>query len=135
VTDGPVATELALVESSVSSDGIVLHWFAGEGAGLPVTVERRTADAEWSSRIATTCDGTGHLRYEDGDVVPGTRYGYRIAWSEDGTQKFSAETWLTVPAAVTTLALESPFPNPSSGVASITLSLPTARPARLETVD
>lgn len=135
VNDGPVAAELALVESSVSSDVVVLHWFAGGGAGLPVTIERRTADSEWSSRFATTCDGTGDLRYEDTDVVAGARYGYRVTWTEDGARQVSAETWLALPAGITSLALESPYPNPSSGVATLALSLPTAQPARLEIVD
>ena len=135
VTDGPVATELALVASSVSTDGVVLQWYAGDGAGLAVTIERRTADSDWSPRLATACDGTGLLKYADTDVVAGTRYGYRVTWSEGGVERASGETWLTVPAAITALALESPFPNPSSGLATVALSLPDARPARLEIVD
>lgn len=134
VTDGVVAAELALVDASATPERVALRWFAADGAGRAVTIERSTGSAGWSTLADGVVDGSGTLRYEDSDVVTGTRYGYRVAWTESGTLRTSGETWVTVPATLA-FALETPIPNPSGSRVTLALALPDARPARLDVHD
>jgi hypothetical protein len=81
-----------------------------------------------------TFDGTGRLRYEDRDVAPGARYAYRLGWTESGSERFSVETWVDVPVALS-LALEGARPNPAVGPLTVAFTLPRAEPATLELLD
>jgi len=132
--DGPVATRLALVSASAAAGRVSLRWFAADGAGLRVTVERRTERSDWSPLAEAATDGTGTVAYDDRAVEPGARYGYRLTWIEGEVARSSSETWIAVPLDVT-FALESPRPNPAIGRVSVGLTLPDARGARLDVLD
>jgi hypothetical protein len=132
--DGPVATQLSLVSASADDRGVSLRWFAAGGAGLSATVERRTEGPSWTRLAGVTADGTGMLACEDLAVVPGARYGYRVTWLDGTSARTGGETWITVPLRAT-LALAAPHPNPASGGASVTLTLPDGRGARLDLLD
>ena len=132
--DAPVAAQLSLVRAEAGPDRVDLLW-QGAGAGvLAAVVERRTPSGDWQTLGPTTSDGPDRLRYEDRAVEPGRRYGYRLAWREDGVPRNTDEAWVDVPAALQ-LALEGFRPNPASAGAAISFTLPTAGPARLEVLD
>ena len=132
--DGPVAAQLALVSATADVGVVALRWFSADGAGLRATLERRTEEAEWSPIGEIAADGSGQLAYDDRAVEPGTRYGYRLSWRDGSLARTSPEAWITVPRGLV-LALESPRPNPALGPASVALTLPEARGARLEAID
>jgi hypothetical protein len=80
-------------------------------------------------------DGTGMLRYEDRDVVPGTRYAYRLSYDDAGTAAHSGQTWIEVPARYE-LALAGLTPNPATGSdLRVSFTLPGRASGRLELLD
>ena len=52
-------------------------------AGVTVTVYRQTAQAAWAAVASMPGDGTGMVRFEDANVQPGARYGYRLGVRDD----------------------------------------------------
>jgi hypothetical protein len=73
------------------------------------------------------------MTYDDRDVVAGTRYGYRLAWTEPAGDQHSGETWLDIPALA--LAIAGFSRNPSSGSPSVSMTLASDAPATLEVLD
>jgi hypothetical protein len=134
VLDGPVAVLLSLVSADAEPDRVTLVWHAAEGASLAATVERRGMGSDWLPLAAVTADGTGRIEYQDRGVIAGERYGYRIAYTEDGITRRSAETWVDVPRTLS-LALEGLRPNPSVGALTVAFTLPSWAPATLELLD
>jgi len=63
--------------------------------------------------VAASDDGAGYLRYEDHDILPGQRCGYRLLIVDDDRTVTLAETWVDVPGFE--LAFASIRPNPSTG--------------------
>jgi len=131
--DGPVAVAISLVSAEVEPGRVRLAWYAADAASLRAMVERRTETDEWQRLATLTPDGTGRLEYEDRDVTPGTRYAYRLAYSEDGADRFTQETWVSVPRLE--LALRGFQPNPSVGTPQVAFVLAEASPATVEVYD
>ena len=102
--------------------------------GVSATVYRRSELIAWSPVASIAADGTGMFRFEDVDVRPGARYGYRLGVRAGGAEEFYGETWITVPNAWS-LALSQPAPNPATDRLAITFTLPSAAGARLEVID
>jgi hypothetical protein len=76
-------------------------------------------------------DGTGQLTYEDHDIEPGLRYGYRLGYTDERGQQVTPETWVDVPAHAV-FALQGAVPNPARARdLRVRLSLATSDPARL----
>ncbi|MEO5616997.1 MAG: hypothetical protein ABIS67_04445, partial [Candidatus Eisenbacteria bacterium] len=134
VMDGIVAVQLSLVSAVADVDRVRLEWFAADGAGLVATLHRRTEGSAWGSLATISADGTGHLRYEDRDVIAGTRYAYRLGYPENGEERLTSETWVELPAAWT-LALEGFRPNPAVGAPVVSLTLANSAPGRIELFD
>lgn len=131
--NGPVAVALSLVSVEVEVGFVRLLWYVAEGASLRFTVERRSENGEWERLAEITPDGTEKLAYEDRAVVPGTRYGYRLSYTEEGSEGHGGETWVSVPRLE--LALRGFQPNPSAGIPMVGLVLAEAAPATLEVYD
>ncbi len=137
VTDGAAGQTpvvLSLVNAEAKAGRVELDWYSPDAAALGASVYRRTASSDWESLGDVVGDGTGHLRYEDRTVSAGVRYVYRLGYLEQGLTRFTAETWVEVPLALT-LALEGARPNPSSGALAASFTLPVAQPATLELFD
>jgi hypothetical protein len=98
-----------------------------------MTVYRTSADG-WSALGRVSADGTGRVVYEDTDVAPGTRYGYRLGIVSGGSEGFFGETWVVVPR-VAEFALAGLRPNPAREDFTLAFSLQDASPARLEVLD
>jgi hypothetical protein len=131
--DGVVAVQLSLVSAEAEPKLVRLVWAASGAAGLVATVERRTELDEWRILASITADGTGKLVYEDHAATPGTRYAYRLSYSEGDGTAFTTETWVMVPAP--RFALHGLTPNPSAGDPVVAFSLASDGPASLELFD
>ena len=134
VADGPVAVSVALARSEAFTDRVALEWRTSEPPTFAATLERSERDGEWREIATRSPDGEGALRYEDRDVAPGRRYGYRLAWTEAGTRGTSEAVWLETPLALQ-FALHGFAPNPSPAAASVAFTLAGAGAARLEVLD
>ena len=125
--------ELSFVDAQVSDDSVAIRWFSAAGPGLTASVERRTEATGWSAIGNVTADGTGRLVYEDRAVLPGARYGYRLAVTDPTGTRYLGEAWVDLPA--TRLALLGASPNPATTRLWVRFTLPDDRPASLELVD
>lgn len=130
----PTATELALVSAEARDARVDLVWSAPGASALVAVVQRRIAESDWADLATVTSDRDGRIEFSDADVVPGARYGYRLAVDEGGSREFSGEAWVSVPVAMA-FALAPPHPSPSSGRATVSFSLPSAGEVRLEVLD
>jgi hypothetical protein len=101
---------------------------------VEASVERRQAQGGWESVARLTPSGTGRIRYDDHDVVPGERYGYRLRIRENGTESVHAEVWLTVPD-LPSLALHGARPNPIERDLVLSFALASGEPALIELFD
>jgi hypothetical protein len=117
--NGATATLASFVNAETAPDHVEVTWAAVASPTLRATVET---------------DGAGFLRYEDHDVQPGQRYGYRLSIVDDDRTVTLGETWVDVPAFA--LAFASIRPNPASGepVRLAFTQAPDA-PVRLEVMD
>lgn len=129
-----MAVQVTLVNFETGPDRARLTWFAPELSSRSITVERRTATAEWETRATVTADGNGTITFEDREIVPGVRYAYRLAYNDGGTWTQSAESWVDIPVHAA-LALFGVTPNPSAGEGLIRFSLANDEPAVLEVFD
>ena len=102
-------------------------------AGVSATVYRQREGAAWAPVASMVGDGTGMVRFEDLNVRPGVRYGYRLGVRENGTEEFYGETWIFVPALA--LTLEGLRPNPAAGELVASFTLPSGSPGRLQLLD
>ena len=138
VFDPTTAIQVSLVESQADADLVRLAWRVSEPAGTLVTVERRAATSTWLALAEMALPSDGILRFEDLDVVPGERYGYRLALGGGGVRDHSAETWVDVPMAAgspTTVRLLPGRPNPSSASFRIGHYVPRKGTYRLRVLD
>jgi hypothetical protein len=127
----PTPTLASLVSARVE-DGIVhLDWFAS--SPYSAAIERRSSLAGWSPIARAASDGTGHLRYDDRAVVAGERYAYRLRLAGASGVELSAESWVSVPGAA--LWLRGAWPNPSRGLPTFALTLPSRGPAEILVFD
>lgn len=133
-SDGTVPTLLALVSAEAEPGHVHLRWFSSDGTGFGVALERQSNGDSWRQIALLSADGTGTIIFDDTDVAPGQRYGYRLSISEAGVERYVGEVWVDVPA-VLQLSLAPPRPNPTSGGLAVSLTLPSSVPATLELVD
>ena len=98
-------------------------------------VYRNAGDGPWTALARVAPDGSGRVGYVDLDVIPGSRYGYRLGLPGQGGEVTAGEIWVDVPGAAQ-FALRGMTPNPApAGAGLVGFSLPDASPARLELVD
>ena len=134
VVTSSTATDISLVSSSVVTGRVELVWHTSSGPGLLARVQKSSASGGWIEVAPVLADGLGELRFVDADVVPGARYGYRLAIPDASGPRYVAETWVSVPggAAFALFGLE---PNPAVRELQVAFSLPDDQPATLELLD
>jgi|GEM_PF-6719451 len=130
----PTPALVALLHAEASPQRVRLVWAGVNAGALAAAVERRTEAEDWRALGAARPDGPERLAFDDAAVEPGVRYAYRLAWTEAGAERRSAEAWIEVPRAFE-LALEGLRPNPSAGRPQVAFTLPAAGRARLELLD
>jgi len=131
--DYPTPVRLSLVNAEASRDRVTLEWYTPQ-ALLPVTIERRADAGPWTTVGQGRADGTGMIRWVDGGVIPGNRYGYRVSFLDGGAVSHGGEVSVTVPAAFR-LALSGFVPNPARDGGEIEFVLATRAPATLQVFD
>lgn len=134
-SDIPTPVALALVDAHATPGRVELSWFGATLGSVTATVYRQLEGAAWAAVGSISADGTGRFRFEDADVRPGTRYGYRLGVRTGGVEEsFYGETWISVPEGLA-FSLAPPVPNPAAERLTVTVELPGATPARVEVVD
>ena len=126
--------EISLVAADALPDRVSLEWRDVSGEALSATVYRRSGEDDWTALGTIEPDGLGRLRFEDRQVIAGTRYGYRLGVMEHGSERLVGEVWVDVPVAAR-LALHGVRPNPARHEAWVSFSLPDAAPATLSVYD
>jgi hypothetical protein len=132
--DAPVPVQVSLVSAEADPGVARLTWFDAAGSQAAATVYRREPTTEWSAIAVVRPDGTGRITYEDRDVSPAGRYGYRLGVLEGGVEEYLGEAWLDIPGA-SGIALEGAFPNPGPNLLSVALRLRDSSPAELTVFD
>ena len=138
ILDGPTAVEAILVDSHAESEGVRLAWSIPLSGGTPVTVERRTMESAWTSLRETVVPEDRVLTVEDTDVIPGVRYGYRLAFWSGSERDYSSESWIEVPRAPEApgvVRLLPGRPNPSSATFRTRQYVPREGRFRLSVLD
>lgn len=120
--------QASLVAARAEPSRVTLRWYVAE-TSLVVTVERHEGSG-WRWLATVAADGSGYVSFEDADVVPGARYGYRLRIAGEP----SAETWVDVPTGLA-LAVAGLRPHPARGDVALAFSLPASGGARIEFLD
>lgn len=129
--DGTTPT-LASLESAVVREGSArLAWHAPNGFSARLD---RSTGREWRRLASLASDEAGRITYEDRDLEPGKRHGYRLAISSGQSETYLGEVWVDVPGLA--LSLEGTVPNPATThTLWVRFTLPTADAATLELFD
>ncbi|HXF58490.1 MAG TPA: T9SS type A sorting domain-containing protein, partial [Candidatus Saccharimonadales bacterium] len=134
---GQIATAISLVatEARVEAGRVHLEWYASEDPVL-ASVYRRTDATNWAL-MANPVSSQGRIVYEDTDVLPGMRYGYRLVVRDALGEEQSSESWVDVPAAGAprAVALESARPNPFFERVAMRFGVPATGRVRLSVYD
>jgi hypothetical protein len=94
--DPRAVTTLALLEASARPDRVRLAW-QGNGALTVGRLYRRAPGEGWARYAALAPDAAGRLVFEDANVRPGARYGYRVSLDWDPVERIAGEAEVTVP--------------------------------------
>jgi hypothetical protein len=129
----PTSALASPVRTDAQPERVHVVWHVSGNVGIAATVYRRATSGDWARVAELSSDGSSLVTYDDFDVHPGDRLGYRLRiWNGDG-EAFAGEVWVDVPHRV--FALHGVRPNPGSGPVTVDFSLPDAAPARLELLD
>ncbi len=121
-SNGVVAALASLVSADATRERVRLRWNVASGA--PVTIERCKPGSAWGAIARALPDGSGMVAYEDRDVTPGARYGYRLAIASGGAAAHAGEVWVAVPDGAAGFALAGARPNPASDALVVWFTLP-----------
>jgi hypothetical protein len=115
VSPGTVGVGATLADLVAEPGRVSMTWFAREVS--TATVYRiQSGDREWQPIGEVTNDGTGRMHYEDTNVSPATRYGYKLRAGSE----YSQEAWVVVPTPQ--FALRA-LGNPSKDQVALSLAL------------
>jgi hypothetical protein len=114
-----------VLEATADAAGVHVDWRASS-TDEPLVVERTEADGAWAEVGEVTPAG-GVARFNDANVVPGHRYGYRLAGA-------TAVAWVAIPTTVPRLALAI-APNPARGDVMLALGVDRSAPIDLALLD
>jgi hypothetical protein len=118
--DGVVTANVSLAGVDASWRDVRLRWWVPASLGA-LTVERLDPGAAWTRRGIASSVGEGLVAFEDTDVRPGVRYGYRLRPALDGSDLAASETWVDVPARpLLSLVIANPLTT-DRAVATVTL--------------
>jgi hypothetical protein len=132
--DGRTPVLLTLISVEASPERVRLVWHMSETSGGQLAVERASSGGGWVMIEWVEPDASGHVVFEDREVAPGHRYGYRLRAPDGSIAHQSPETWVDVPAR-RRISLEPIRPNPSFGEMVVRFVLATDDPATLDLVD
>jgi len=131
--DQTVPALAALIDAHADAGQVRISWLVAGGAGTQASVYRRESTSAWTRIGNLVADGSGRLQFEDRDVRPGARFGYRLGVFTGAREVLTGEVWVEVPNGLR-LAF-APAPNPHLGALDVSFTLPSRAPARLEMFD
>jgi hypothetical protein len=120
------AVDAPVLSASASQGSARVEWRLPADAGA-LRVERSEPGGDWLDWGEVTAGADGVARYEDTAVVPGRRYGYRLAGD-------TAVAWVQVPVGAPTLSLAI-APNPAHDDLVISLGVDRVSQIRLTLLD
>ena len=123
---------VSFVDAELAADQARLTWLVDSREA--VAVERRTGPGPWTEVARLLPDGSGRIVYEDRQVTPGERVGYRIGIVVGGVEQFLAEQWVEIPLRAA-LALRRVWPNPAVSELNVSFTLADRAPATIELMD
>ncbi len=129
----PTPVQAAFVSAEIGTGFARIIWDI-EDHDVQVRIERQVRDEPWTAVTQASPDGSGRVAYEDHDVHPGDRIGYRIGIEAAGEMLYYGQQWIDIPIT-RVLALGRAWPNPTTDAVHISLALPDRSPATLELVD
>ncbi len=136
IHDSTTPTVLSFVDATNDDGAATITWWSPDGGSAHGTVERRVGDGAWAAIAQVVGDGGGRLVYVDRDLVPGARYGYRLAWADaHGAMQWSEATAIDVPASALVFALLPPRSSPMVGTIAVRFTIAAAGDATLEVYD
>jgi hypothetical protein len=128
------AAAVQLFATDVERTRVRVTWRAQAGASFELIPQKRREDTGWADLATRVPAADGMIELEDTDVVPDTRYGYRLARLGAGGREHFGEVWVQTPAAPV-LALAGMVPNPARGDLMISFSLPASGGGSLDLYD
>ena len=131
--DEPVSVMASVRSVAALPNRVRVSWQLSETHPF-LTVERGNPDESWVKIGLAESGGDGVVSFEDRAVTPGRRLGYRLRAGATGSLIEGSLVWLEVPEGYL-LGLEGFDPNPASGTAAVSFTLPREAPARLEVFD
>jgi hypothetical protein len=138
ITEPTTAVALATLSAEATAERVRIEWYAQGDRIAATSVHRRTLETGWVLQGHPAPDGNRRIVYEDKDVTPGIRYGYRLVVRDVTGYESTIETWVTVPqgqGAPRAVRLEPVRPNPFGGRGELIFGLPAAGRARLTVYD
>ena len=125
-----------MVSAQAEAGRVRISWYAPEARDLILTVYRRTLESDWARVGQPSLDRHGQILFEDRDVTPGARYGYRLLAQRSETQMFSSEVWVTASGGTPmVLRLAPSFPNPFASRTQLSYAVPRSGHVRLVVYD
>jgi hypothetical protein len=97
-SDGVVPVLASVVSAEVRAGVAHLEWQVA--SATHAQVERSDDGVAWSNRAMIDADGQGRIRFDDADVQPARRYGWRLAIPNAGGVARVGEAWLYISSGV-----------------------------------
>src|SRR5262249_20962970 len=94
ISNQAVPARLSRTRADADSRSVTLAWLTEGSNVLDGILERRHDSSGWIPIATLTSDGTGRLEYEDRDVHPGVRYGYRLSIRPPDSPPIVDEVWV-----------------------------------------
>lgn len=140
--DGTETWRLSFDSTTPTLASIARTWSTPRVAGVAwrlegvheAGVQRSEGNGFWKPVARITPDGEGLAAFEDEDVLPGRRYGYRLHVIGDDGPAMLGEVWIEVPVEAE-FSLDPPRPQPVTSDLRVSFSLPEATHAAMDLFD
>jgi hypothetical protein len=131
---GPVATQLALVAADVVNGHPHLEWFSSDGANESMRLYRAALPAGFERVGDLSANGTGTVKYDDMDVLPGRSYEYQLGVQTPTGERLLGFAHVDVPLGAR-LAIKRVAGNANGGALAFAVVLEKDTPATLDVMD
>jgi pre-peptidase len=128
-----VSAGVAFVDAQVDTHSVGITWSGP--ADLPATVYRRVAAGPYMALANITADAGGQIFYQDGNLVAGQSYSYRLGLQGFCEDYVGQVTVRALGTLVYEFALGKPIPNPTTHDVNVFFTLATGEPATLALYD
>ena len=124
---------LSVVDAIAEPDRATITWRASSSLTDSIAIYRQKGDEGWALLRKTAIGPEGAVRLEDRGVSPGQRYGYRVGTTFQGADHLYGEVEVETPRF--SLHMDPVAGNPVRQSLALSMTLPTAEPARVELFD